>query len=116
MAAELARFPSVHRGAGAEPFAYDPAANNWRVLEPMKGPRGSAGAATVDGKIHVIGGRDLDARVSSAVNGSARRRDFCGEAIMVAQRLQRCALVAQLDRASDFESEGRRFESVRARQ
>jgi hypothetical protein len=26
------------------------------------------------------------------------------------------ALVAQLDRASDFESEGRRFESVRARQ
>jgi hypothetical protein len=29
---------------------------------------------------------------------------------------RRHALVAQLDRASDFESEGRRFESVRARQ
>jgi hypothetical protein len=27
-----------------------------------------------------------------------------------------CALVAQLDRASDFESEGREFESLRARQ
>ena len=26
----------------------------------MKGPRGSVGAATVDGKIHVIGGRGLD--------------------------------------------------------
>jgi hypothetical protein len=26
-----------------------------------------------------------------------------------------CALVAQLDRASDFESEGREFESLRAR-
>jgi hypothetical protein len=28
----------------------------------------------------------------------------------------RAALVAQLDRASDFESEGREFESLRARQ
>jgi hypothetical protein len=27
-----------------------------------------------------------------------------------------CALVAQLDRASDYESEGRAFESLRARQ
>jgi hypothetical protein len=30
--------------------------------------------------------------------------------------VQRQALVAQLDRASDFESEGREFESLRARQ
>jgi len=29
----------------------------------MKGPRGSAVAATVEGKIHVIGGRDLDGKV-----------------------------------------------------
>jgi hypothetical protein len=31
-------------------------------------------------------------------------------------REKTCALVAQLDRASDFESEGREFESLRARQ
>ena len=33
-----------------------------------------------------------------------------------ANRVMVWALVAQLDRASDFESEGREFESLRARQ
>jgi hypothetical protein len=32
------------------------------------------------------------------------------------QYIGRCALVAQLDRAPDFESGGREFESLRARQ
>jgi hypothetical protein len=40
--------------------------------------------------------------------------DFCREAVIVRARF-RFALVAQLDRASDFESEGREFESLRAR-
>jgi hypothetical protein len=41
--------------------------------------------------------------------------DFCREAAIVHARFG-FALVAQLDRASDFESEGREFESLRARQ
>jgi hypothetical protein len=35
---------------------------------------------------------------------------------LLCRLLRRFALVAQLDRASDFESEGREFESLRARQ
>ena len=45
---------------------------------------------------------------------SAGRVTFIAKSLLCA-RLS-FALVAQLDRASDFESEGRRFESVRARQ
>jgi hypothetical protein len=41
--------------------------------------------------------------------------DFCREVVIVRARFA-FALVAQLDRASDFESEGREFESLRARQ
>ncbi len=41
--------------------------------------------------------------------------DFCREVVIVRARFG-FALVAQLDRASDFESEGREFESLRARQ
>ena len=44
---------------------------------------------------------------------SPRRSDFYGEAAIVTEIA--VALVAQLDRASDFESEGREFESLRAR-
>src|SRR5262249_58194150 len=51
---------SVHRGAGTNAFAYDAKADAWRVLPPMKSARGAAGAAVIDGKIHVIGGRGLD--------------------------------------------------------
>jgi hypothetical protein len=40
--------------------------------------------------------------------------DFCREVAIVRARFG-FALVAQLDRASDFESEGREFESLRAR-
>ena len=39
-------------------FEYDPSLNTWRLLAPMKAGRGSPGAAAVDGKIYVIGGRD----------------------------------------------------------
>jgi hypothetical protein len=54
--------------------------------------------------------RSVD-HVSSAVR-LCGPSDFCGEPTMVCV----AALVAQLDRASDFESEGREFESLRARQ
>jgi N-acetylneuraminic acid mutarotase len=56
----------VHRNASADAFAFDPATGAWRVLPPMKVPRGSAGAATVDGRIHVIGGRGPDGIVVAA--------------------------------------------------
>jgi N-acetylneuraminic acid mutarotase len=46
----------VHKDASNEAFEYDAANGAWRILPPMKVPRWAAGAATVDGKIHVIGG------------------------------------------------------------
>jgi N-acetylneuraminic acid mutarotase len=46
--------------ADGQPTAleYDPALDSWRLLAPMSAGRGSVGAAAVDGKIYVIGGRD----------------------------------------------------------
>ena len=35
---------SVHRGAVSDVYEYDPAADSWRTLAPMKNPRGSVGA------------------------------------------------------------------------
>src|SRR5262249_16045969 len=46
--------------------------------------------------------------------GAVRTGDFRRELVIV--RAPASALVAQLDRASDFESEGREFESLRARE
>ena len=37
-------------------WEYDPAADSWRALAPMPTPRGGAVAATVAGKIYVLGG------------------------------------------------------------
>ena len=51
---------SVHRGAVSDVYEYDPAANTWRALAPMKNPRGSVGVAVLDGKVHAIGGRGVD--------------------------------------------------------
>src|ERR1700736_5047714 len=53
-------------------------------------------------------GNDLSQRVGARADGLKRitRKSL---------REKTCALVAQLDRASDFESEGREFESLRAR-
>ena len=58
-------------------------------------------------QIHRTGGAGQLARAASRVTFAAKR--------LLCARFK-FALVAQLDRASDFESEGRRFESVRARQ
>lgn len=49
-----------HTGAVSSLLVYDPAANTWRALAPMKEPRGSVGAVAVNGKIYAIGGRGLD--------------------------------------------------------
>src|ERR1700736_5561890 len=53
-------------------------------------------------------GNDLSQRVGAGADGlkGLTRKSL---------REKTCALVAQLDRASDFESEGREFESLRAR-
>ena len=47
-------------------FEYDPA-DTWRILAPLKTPRGSVGVVALNGKIHAIGGRTVD-RVTSAVH------------------------------------------------
>lgn len=52
--------PRVHQGAEAHLQEYDPISNTWRKLAPMKSPRGSVGAAALDGKIHALGGRGRD--------------------------------------------------------
>jgi hypothetical protein len=61
-------------------------------------------------------------RVMESFHGPAAGVEFVlNQVTFAARRLlsrpfTRFALVAQLDRASDFESEGREFESLRARQ
>jgi N-acetylneuraminic acid mutarotase len=39
-------------------FEYDPAFDTWRILAPMKGGRASVCAVALDGRLHVLGGRD----------------------------------------------------------
>ena len=58
---------NVHLDAQDSVFEYDPAADTWRTLAPLKSPRGSVGVAAVNGKIHAIGGRDVN-RVTVATH------------------------------------------------
>jgi N-acetylneuraminic acid mutarotase len=52
---------AVHKDGQDTAFEYDPALDTWRVLAPMKGGgRGSVSAVALDGKIHVLGGRDAN--------------------------------------------------------
>src|SRR5262249_4058930 len=57
----LRRLYLLGQGAGDVVFEYDPASDHWRTLAPMKAPRAAVGVAVLAGKIHVIGGRGLDA-------------------------------------------------------
>jgi hypothetical protein len=59
--------------------------------------------------------RSAPRKISAVALNRARRVTFAAKWLLCARAL-RFALVAQLDRASDFESEGRGFESLRARQ
>jgi N-acetylneuraminic acid mutarotase len=58
---------NVHAGALAVAFEYDPATDKWRILAPMKTPRGSVGLAASGGKLYAIGGRGVD-KVTVATN------------------------------------------------
>lgn len=52
---------AVHKDGQDTAFEYDPALDTWRILAPMKGGgRGSVSAVVLDGKIHVLGGRDAN--------------------------------------------------------
>ncbi len=51
---------AVHKDGQDAAMEYDPALNTWRILAPMKGGRGSVAAVALDGKIHVLGGRDAN--------------------------------------------------------
>jgi len=37
---------------------YDPDTRQWSYITPMLSPRSTAGVAPLDGKLHVVGGRD----------------------------------------------------------
>lgn len=52
----------LHQGATTYAFEYDPKTDKWRTLPPLKGPRGSVGVAALDGKIHAVGGRNLEVK------------------------------------------------------
>ena len=58
---------NVHLDAQNLAFEYDPAADTWRTLAPMKSPRGAVGVVALNGKIHAIGGRDVN-RVTVATH------------------------------------------------
>ncbi len=47
----------VHTGSIDGVFEYDPKADEWRALPPMKIPRAAVGVAVLDGRLHAIGGR-----------------------------------------------------------
>jgi N-acetylneuraminic acid mutarotase len=52
---------AVHKDGQDTAFEYDPAFDTWRTLAPMKGGgRGSVSAVVLDGKIHVLAGRDAN--------------------------------------------------------
>ena len=52
----------VHRDGQNVAYEYDPALDSWRILAPLKAGRGSIGVASLEGKIHAIGGRDPGGR------------------------------------------------------
>src|SRR5579863_9099329 len=62
---------------------------------------------------HDRSGGSVGSQMKLPLEGAKRPFERSGEAVIVPSLR---ALVAQLDRASDFESEGREFESLRARQ
>src|SRR5215510_16171650 len=89
------------------------------LLVPMRVLRQPA--ATTGGSAGDIGGSEKSGRNQGAHAGAGRRR-FAGAGAARASGAARSsyamvgqALVAQLDRAPDFESGGREFESLRAR-
>ena len=51
---------SGHGNAVNLVYDYDPATDAWRVLAPLKSPRGSIGVTVLNGKIHAVGGRGVD--------------------------------------------------------
>jgi N-acetylneuraminic acid mutarotase len=52
---------AVHKDGQDAALEYDPALDTWRILAPMKGGgRGSVTAVVLDGKIHVMAGRDAN--------------------------------------------------------
>jgi N-acetylneuraminic acid mutarotase len=48
----------THRDGQNSVFEYDPSLDTWRILAPMKSGLGSVGVTVLDGRIHVIGGRN----------------------------------------------------------
>jgi N-acetylneuraminic acid mutarotase len=47
----------VHRDGQPMVFEYDPTADAWRALAPLKAGLGSVGVAVLNGKVYAIGGR-----------------------------------------------------------
>ncbi len=50
----------AHGKPDDEFFEYDAATDSWRVLAPLRSKRGAAAVVGLNGKIHVIGGREGD--------------------------------------------------------
>src|SRR5678816_1505497 len=59
-------------------WEYDPAADSWKALAPMPIRRGAAAAATVNGKIYVVGGAALPAGQADGMVHPAQRHQVLG--------------------------------------
>ena len=52
-------FVEQNRCPHSKCFVYDTAADQWASIAPISRPRGAMSAIVLDGKIHVLGGRDV---------------------------------------------------------
>ena len=62
------------RGNFATAEAYDPRGDRWRRVPSMHKPRGGIGAATVGGRIVVVGGEEEDGTIREVELFDPRRR------------------------------------------
>jgi len=52
-------FVEQNRGPHCKCFVYDVASDSWSSIAPLARPRGAISAQVLDGKIHLLGGRDV---------------------------------------------------------
>lgn len=73
-------FKRPESGIGWQPvdlaWEYDPAADSWKALKPLPGPRGGAAVAVANGQFYVIGGA-APAANQTAIDGK-RRHEVLG--------------------------------------
>ena len=75
---------------------YDPARDTWRTLPPLKSPRGSVGVVALNGRIHAIGGRDVDRNTVGTHEVFDPLKNAVDRAAPLPQKRDHVAIVAAL--------------------